>query len=223
MSVKRILAVSTSAGRASVAFMENGELIAERRSEGVSHSSAVGVMTDELMASVGREMSDIDCLAVDIGPGSFTGVRIGVSFINGIALALDLPIIPVTSLEALRFNAPDEKTVAAMIDARNSSVYAALFDGNKAVSGPDAFSTADFIAQIPDGAFCVGDAVHVYSELREKAADVTMAPVQKCEVTAASVASAAYAGEGTGAVKFAVPLYLRPSQAERVRDSRKNS
>ena len=222
--MKRLLSVSTSGARASAAYFENGVMRGLKLSDGVSHSSAIGVLVNELLNEANCAPADLDCLAVDIGPGSFTGVRIGVSFVNGMALALNIPVVPVTSLRALRHNAKDEKLVACMIDARNSSVYAALYDGNSELIAPEAYDVADFAAQIPTGAVCVGDGAVRYAEtdMHERTSeDITVLPGSVNIVTAEGVGRAACAMGDADAVGYAVPLYLRPSQAERMRDIRK--
>ena len=220
--MSRMLAVSASGKRASAALFDGIELRGYRASCGVSHSSELSSLLDELMEDASLCAREIDVLAVDIGPGSFTGVRIGVSLVNGIALALNRPVIPISSLLALRHNLPDIGIVASMIDARNESVYAAVFDGGQTVVPPQAYRIADFISKIPGGAECVGDGALAYEGLiLSKAENAHTESGLRNELTAVSVGKAALAIiKERSTVKYAEPLYLRPSQAERMRGKR---
>lgn len=154
---------------------------------------------DELLAETGIFPTDLTALAVDVGPGSFTGVRIGVCHGNAMALALGLPVISVNALEALAWpllggGAP----VAAIVDARNGNGYGALYapDGT-ALIPPCAIEIEPFLQTLPQGAVLTGTGF--------PGADGAL-PL------AGSIAriAAGRAGERT-----ASPLYLRPSQAER--------
>lgn len=219
------LAVSTSDRCATVAVLDGMIPIADRTSDGgSSHSSAVGVLLEELMLETSLSVRDIDMLAVDTGPGSFTGVRIGVSFMNGMALALDKPIIPVSSLLALRYGDPDSQYVASIIDARNGSVYAALFDNDKALIPPIAIKATDFIGRIPDGAVCVGSGVAVYKDsIMRRVNGAKLLPDPLNEVTAVNVGLAAVIQRRNHvdlSVRHVEPTYLRLSQAERMRGIR---
>ena len=194
-----ILALETTDKVASVALlMETG--CREKRIESpLRHEETVMPAVDELLAETGLAPSDLTALAVDVGPGSFTGVRIGVCHGNAMALALGLPIVPVNALEALAFpllngNAP----VAAIIDARNGNGYGALYapDGTELIP-PCAMEIGPFMERLPKAAILTGTGF--------PGADGAL-PL------AASIAHIAAKRTGEKAVS---PLYLRPSQAER--------
>ena len=154
---------------------------------------------DDLLAETGLAPTDLTAIAVDVGPGSFTGVRIGVCHGNAMAMALGLPIISVNALEALAYPLLDGSgPVAAIIDARNGNGYGALYAPDGAVLIPPcAMEIASFLEQLPKDAILSGTGF--------PGADGAL-PL------AGSVARIAAHREGE---KVASPLYLRPSQAER--------
>jgi len=135
-----ILCIETSTTICSVALTRNGEVVAARQeNEGNSHANRLTVLTEELFkdSSVNMEMSDIDAVAVSSGPGSYTGLRIGVSTAKGICFALGKPLIAIPSLSVLAFPVVqslgslknnEDAWFCPMIDARRMEVYAAMYD-----------------------------------------------------------------------------------------------
>ena len=122
----RLLAFETATEACSVAVLVDGEVrerfeVAPRR-----HAELALAQADALLAEAGVAKSQLDAIAVGRGPGAFTGVRLAVALAQGIALALDRPVLPVSTLAALAAQAPGERVVAA-IDARMGEVYAASF------------------------------------------------------------------------------------------------
>lgn len=133
-----ILCIETSTNICSVALSENGQLLASlEEREANSHAALLTVLIERLMAQSSKTMSDLDAVAVSSGPGSYTGLRIGVSVAKGICYALHKPLIAIPSLQilaagvALSENTHDSDTntlICAMIDARRMEVYSALYD-----------------------------------------------------------------------------------------------
>jgi len=139
-----ILSIETGTDICSVALANDGELMALRESdEGRDHAKKVALFVDELLRETGVQPSDLDAIAVGKGPGSYTGLRIGVSFAKGMCYALDIPLIAVGSLDALTevaredydagiLDVEDEDWTKAvlcpMVDARRMEVYAQVFD-----------------------------------------------------------------------------------------------
>lgn len=137
-----ILCIETGTDICSVGIAHNGELLSLRESdEGRDHAGKVGVFTAELFSETGITAGDIDAVAVGRGPGSYTGLRIGVSFAKGLCYGLQKPLLAVNSLEALAqvaredFEAGivdvddwDAAKLCPMIDARRMEVYAQIFD-----------------------------------------------------------------------------------------------
>lgn len=196
-----ILALETTDRVASVALLRPDGCVEKRIDSPLRHEETVMPAVDALLQEAGLAPSDLTALAVDVGPGSFTGVRIGVCHGNAMALALGLPIVAVNALEALAFPLlGGDRPVAAIIDARNGNGYGALFasDG-AALIPPCAIEIAPFLERLPTNAVLTGTGF--------SGADGAL-PL------AGSIARIAAERAGERAVS---PLYLRPSQAERKR------
>ena len=123
-----LLAIETSTEACSVALYHAGVTIARSELAPRRHAELVLPMADALLAEAGLRRRQLDAIAVGRGPGAFTGVRLAVSLAQGMALGLDLPVIPVSSLAALALNAPDNGApILAVIDARMGEIYAACY------------------------------------------------------------------------------------------------
>ncbi len=129
----KILAIETSGLVCGVAVAEDEKIISEiYLNDSFTHSKKLMPMVDEALKSANCDIADIELLAVSTGPGSFTGLRIGICTIKGIAEGLNIKIAPSTSLEVLA-NCCGAKDVIAMIDARNENVYAGRFNNGKLI------------------------------------------------------------------------------------------
>lgn len=201
-----MLAVSTSAKNPSAALLlPDGTTVLREDKSGKPHSVSLMPLMDDLISENGIELADIDCFAVDVGPGSFTGVRIGVSVVNAMAFALGKPIIAVSSLEALSQLASDEdETVCCLLDARNGNGYAAIFRDGECTLQPCACVQREIIDTLPDGARIIGDC---------------LGGTDACDAELViAYAQAVFEKQGDSCLKkTAVPMYLRPSQAERMK------
>lgn len=127
-----ILGIETSTKICSVAVSRGSELLAfEEEGGDYSHSEKLTVFIQKVLNEAGLTISDVDVVAVSKGPGSYTGLRIGVSVAKGLCYALDIPLISVDTLQAMSLN-PDLSAdlYCPMIDARRMEVYTALYDGN---------------------------------------------------------------------------------------------
>ncbi len=134
MKNDRILAADTSAKTATVALYENGVMIAEyTQNIGLTHSEGFLPLVENLLSATKRELSEIDFFAVTNGPGSFTGLRIGVATVKGLAHAVHKPLVEISTLDALSENVPHfSGYVCPILDARRQEVYAAVYkDGKK--------------------------------------------------------------------------------------------
>jgi len=128
-----ILQLETATRSCSVALAENGILLAKKeKNEANIHAQSITLFIEELMQSCGKEFTDLSAVAVSMGPGSYTGLRIGVSAAKGLCYALDIPLIAVSTLAAMasaKQNQTHSNTLLCpMIDARRMEVYMALFD-----------------------------------------------------------------------------------------------
>lgn len=146
-----ILAFDTATDRATSALVADGEVLGER----VSRASTLLEDVDALLRRAGAHATELDALAVGVGPGSFTGTRIGLAAARGLALALEVPAAGVSTLEALAGGAPG---ALAVIDAKRREIF---------VSGPRVLAPADLVVE--PGAILVGDGAIRYRELFEAA------------------------------------------------------
>jgi tRNA threonylcarbamoyladenosine biosynthesis protein TsaB len=129
----RILCLETATTNCSVALSENGSVTAlmEDRSADYSHAEKLHTFISELLLNKGVGMHELDAIAVSKGPGSYTGLRIGVSAAKGLCYALDIPLISVPTLESLSLQVSDSDYVIPMLDARRMEVYSAVFNAEK--------------------------------------------------------------------------------------------
>jgi tRNA threonylcarbamoyladenosine biosynthesis protein TsaB len=125
----RILAVDAATEACSVALLSGGEVIGRVAERGLAHAEQILGMVDAVLAQGQVPLSMLDCLAASIGPGAFTGVRISVAVAQGLAFGADLPVIPVTTLEALAYQAIRSGATYALacLDARMGEVYWGCF------------------------------------------------------------------------------------------------
>lgn len=230
-----ILAFETSAKAASTVLLEGNRLLGESyQNTGLTHSQTLMVMAEDMLKQCGRTVADIDAVAVAEGPGSFTGVRIGVAAAKGFAWGRELPCFGVSTLEAMAQSlGVYEGYVCACMDARRSQVYNALFYVNRGtisrVSADRAIALADLaeeLKKIKEPVFLVGDGSNLcYNTLKDAVPSLVLPPEHRMHQRAVGVALvAAKRAEGgetpTGAAL--TPNYLRLSQAERERLEREN-
>ena len=213
-----------------MALTENGKLLGESyQNTGLTHSQTLMVMVEDLLKQCGKTMADVTAVAVAEGPGSFTGVRIGVAAAKGMSWGGQLPCYGVSTLEAMAVSLGIwEGTVCACMDARRAQVYNALFlvDGGKIqrLTEDRAVALADLKTELEhiDGpVFLVGDgAVLTHKTLSGEIPSLILPPEHRMHQRAAGVALLAEkmqsSGE-TGDGNALSPNYLRLSQAERER------
>ena len=226
----KILAFETSAKAASAALTENGKLLAESyQNTGMTHSQTLMVMAQDLLKQCGLTARDVDAVAVANGPGSFTGVRIGVAAAKGFAWGREIPCVGVSTLEAMVLTLGAwQGYVCPVMDARRSQVYNALFhvSGGKLerIREDRAISLADLgeeLKNLEEPIFLVGDGSNLcYNTLLETVTGLVLPPEHRMHQRASGVALAAealLAAGGTFSGAELVPNYLRLSQAERER------
>lgn len=226
----KILALETSAVAASVAVCEEEALIAQSfQRTGLTHSATLMPMLETMLKNAGMTLNEIDLIAVAAGPGSFTGLRIGVSAAKGLAWPLDKPCAGVSTLEAMAWQMTGMNgVVCAAMDARRQQVYNALFDlqdGKPVRLTPDrAISLEELGAEllnIKKNQLLVGDGAHLcYNAFQSKGYPVQIAPAHLQFQSAWGVARCALEQARTGQLTDAaglIPNYHRLSQAERER------
>lgn len=231
----KIFAVDTSSDAASAALMDDnvlrGEYILNHKK---THSQKLMPIIDEVFKSCELTPDDIDIYAVTTGPGSFTGLRIGISTVKALAHAAEKPVIGVSTLEALAYNMPCCRyTLCAMLDARNQNVYNAVYKWRgmqvDVIKEPEAGHISECIDRIrdqDDRIMFIGNGIKanravIEAELADKS---LFAPTAYTEVSAGAVAQAAYfKASDEKNIKSCIdilPVYLRKPQAEREYEER---
>ena len=225
-----ILAFETTAKAGSVALLEDGKLLAESyQNTGLTHSQTLMVMAEDMLKAAGKTVADVTAVAVAEGPGSFTGVRIGVAAAKGLAWGAELPCYGVSTLESMALTlGAYQGYVCPVMDARRSQVYNALFYVNQGVlerrTEDRAIALADLKTELEhiDGPiFLVGDgSVLTHSTLKDSIPELVLPPEHRMHQRASGVALAAaakIAAGDSGDAASMTPNYLRLSQAERER------
>lgn len=213
--------------------MENGTLLAEQyQNTGLTHSQTLMVMAETLLSQCGFSVADVDAVAVAQGPGSFTGVRIGVAAAKGFAWGRQLPCYGVSTLESMALSLGIwEGNICACMDARRSQVYNGLFSAaggslsrlveDRAISLAD---LAEGLSGLSGPIYLVGDgAVLTYNALRDRLPNLILPPEHRRHQRAVGVALLAQqqmAAGIPGDANALSPNYLRLSQAERERMER---
>ena len=220
----RTLALETSTLAGSAALLEGDRVIGLSLLEiALTHSERLMAMVDRLLHECGWDIGDVDALALSIGPGSFTGLRVGVATVKGLALALGLPVAAVPTLDALASNLPfADAPVCPILDARKGEVYLSLYRWG----GGGMQRQWDYVALPPRAAaerltppvIVLGDGVAACLPfLSHLGAGLRIAPGSHTAPSAAVVGRLGHAMLAAGdtvAAETLEPLYLRPSEAE---------
>jgi len=228
----RILALETSAKSVSAAVVEDGLVLASAfQCTALTHSRTLMPMVDAMLKNAELALPSVDLFAVSAGPGSFTGLRIGISALKGLAWTLDRPCVGVSTLEAMAQNlAHTDALLVGAMDARRSQVYNALFRAEGGVLTrlcPDrAIALEELCALLPAGerTLVLGDGAQLaYDCFTARGIPCALAPAALRYQNAVGVALAAERAFARGEAVSAQalrPVYLRPSQAERERSAR---
>ncbi|MBQ2830856.1 MAG: tRNA (adenosine(37)-N6)-threonylcarbamoyltransferase complex dimerization subunit type 1 TsaB [Oscillospiraceae bacterium] len=229
----KLLAIETSAVSVSAAVVEDGRLIASAyQNTALTHSRTLMPMVDAMLQTAELRLADMDCFAVAAGPGSFTGLRIGISAVKGLAWALEKPCLAVSTLEAMAYSLRHmDCTIVCAMDARRQQIYNALFRAGGGtltrLCGDRAIALSDLCAELcdtKDALIVVGDGAKLCADyLAENGIPCTLAPPHLVMQSAAGVAMAGEELAKLGAFVTAqelAPVYLRLSQAERERLAR---
>ena len=222
----KILAVDSSAKTASVAVVDEKTLISECFvNAGLTHSRTLMPMVDNALTQADMKISDIDAFCVNAGPGSFTGIRIGVAAVKGLALFEDKPCAGVSTLEAAAYNFIDENCIVCVsMDARCNQVYTALFRcedskvirlcEDKAVSVDDLYEE---LSKFDEKIYLAGDGAEIcFSSFKNKLSNAVLAAENRRYQRAFGAALAAVNNKELfkNSAELA-PVYLRLPQAER--------
>ena len=220
----KILAIDTSSKICSTSILENENVIdINNLEDGKTHSENLMPLIDELLKRNNLKINDINMIACSVGPGSFTGIRIGISSIKAIAEVLNVKVAGVTSLETLAKNVENpEENIVSLIDARNNQVYCGIFDNNynkkQEYVADDINKIIEILKQYKNITF-VGDGSVLHKELlKEKLSNISF--VENNEQSASNVGKMGYKKFLENDLYNAdtiMPMYLRKSQAERLK------
>lgn len=229
----KILALETSAKSVSAAVVENGAVLCSAyQNTGLTHSRTLMPLVDGMLRAADLTCADMGLIAVSHGPGSFTGLRIGVSAAKGLAWTLELPCCGVSTLLAMAQNLRHmDATVICAMDARRNQVYNAVFHAEKGqlrrLCEDRAIGLAQLAEELQNDSshkIVVGDGAQLCcTYLQKQGIECRLAPAALVMQNAVGVALAAeeLAAEGqTVSAHELVPVYLRLSQAERERLAR---
>lgn len=225
-----IVAIDTSGPAASCAVLIDGEIVQSiAMNRGLTHSETIMPALDACMSAAGLTCDQVDCFATVAGPGSFTGVRIGVCAVKGLAHAWNRPCARIDALEALAMNfAGFDGLACPILDARRGQVYCAAFDMKNGmpvrVLEDAAIDLTEFLASLPKDRRLVflGDGLRVHAaRIRETLTEALIAPanLRQLRADAACLLAEARPEEWMEARKL-TPIYLRLPQAERERNQR---
>ncbi len=202
----KLLAIETTAPVATVALWRDGEVTRYSADDTKKHAETVLPLVERLLAETGETLSAMDYFAVDIGPGSFTGVRIGVCIANAFGYAMQKPVIGCNALETLREALRGvSEPVCTMIDARNGNAYAALYEGENVLLEPKAVVVAEYLDRLPGNVRFAGDVP-----------GLAQSDPASARYSDAGALARLAARRTERAQARALPLYLRASQAERL-------
>lgn len=223
----RVLAVDTSSNTATAAVMEDelllGEYILNHKK---THSQKIMPMIEQLLSDLELTVNDIDVFAAAVGPGSFTGLRIGVATIKALAHAAGKRVVSVGTLEALAYNVPyGEHIIVPVMDARRNNVFTAAYiwdDGFKEIGEPEGITIEECVAGCADflDTIFVGDGAAAHREyIKEKLGEHAVFPHGGAlNSRASSVAAIAMKRAKNGETQSYLemnPYYIKKSQAER--------
>lgn len=233
----RILAIDSSGLVATVAILEKNSMLAEYTlNYKKTHSQTLLPMLDEIVKQLDFDLETIDAIAVAAGPGSFTGLRIGSATAKGLGLALDKPVIPVPTVDALAYNVWGvNDVVCPMMDARRNQVYTGLYEFTdekmKILVPQEAVAIEEILEQINiigRPVIFLGDGVPVQEKTIQQTIKVPyrFAPAHMARQRAGALGALAFVYYEDGKVEHArehKPDYLRLSQAERERMEREKN
>jgi tRNA threonylcarbamoyladenosine biosynthesis protein TsaB len=224
VSAIRIIHIETATTNCSVAAGENGVLVAVRSvHDGYKHAENLLRLVEEVLKDAGWKNAELSAIAVSAGPGSYTGLRIGVSTAKGLCYALDIPLIAVSTLYSLasgfRRQFPDnEALLCPMLDARRMEVYTALFSKNLERLKPDAPLIVEGLESVPE---ILEQQIIFFGDGAEKCSEVLKHPhakfINSIQISAENMVQSAidlYDSQTFEDLAYFEPEYLKPYQGK---------
>jgi len=228
----KILGVETTTGILSLGIYDDGKIYEYNLELGRRLSSLLAVTIKRILDNLGWEMKEIDYFVCSLGPGSFTGVRIGLSAVKGFAWALNKPVLGISSLDILAKNVPAERgrVIVPLIDAKRGLVYTAFFKNKdgvlKRITPYMLLSPGDFFKKARPGSIIFGDAADLYKkEIIQKIKGAVILDRDYCRPRGSNIISLAlekignrkrsYRGKKNEDNPFDIkPIYLYPKECQ---------
>lgn len=219
----KILAIDTSSEICGVCILEDNNLIDDNSiSNGMTHSENLMPLISEILERNNLKITDIELIACTVGPGSFTGIRIGISTIKALAEVNNIKIAGITSLEVLAGNISNADVKVSIIDARNDQVYCGIFDNeNNLIEDMIADSIDNTILKLKryNNIVCVGNGVDKHKDLlKSQISNLEFCDdnIQKAEIVG-KLGYKRFLNDDLKTADEILPKYLRKSQAERMK------
>ncbi len=218
----KVVGIETSCLIGNIAVCDGDTIVCKKTfGKNMNHGKEIVSSLESIFNEINWEPRDIDLIAVSIGPGSYTGLRIGVTCAKTLAYGLDKPVIDVPTLDVLVENVSDDdsKTICPVIDAKRKSVYACIYDRNKNRRITDylIISPGSLIDMLPDSTLIFGDGVEPYKDIFAQK-KITISKDEKLgiadAVNVARLGLQRYEQGERCEINSLVPLYLRKSEAE---------
>jgi tRNA threonylcarbamoyladenosine biosynthesis protein TsaB len=214
-----ILCLETATTNCSVTLSVHGSVVAFREddSEGYSHAEKLHVFIDEVMKEASVSMQDLDAIAVSKGPGSYTGLRIGVSAAKGLCYALDIPLIALPTLSILAEKITKKGLIIPLIDARRMEVYSAVFNSEKIQireTNAEVLSEASFMEYASEEKIVfIGSGVAKFKEMCGLPNATFIENIQPSSKEMTVLAETKYKKNDTEDVAYFEPYYLKDFKA----------
>ena len=221
----KILAIDTSSMMSSICVLEDGKILGEfNLNQDMTHAKNLLPMTQILLDGLDINLEEIDLFAVGIGPGSFTGLRIGISAVKTLAQVLDKKIIGVSSMEAMAYGVLSDKLIMPLVDARGKRFFTGIYQWkNKELVSKQAEAMYkwqdiyEFLSNLKEQVFLVGDATALLEEDLSELENITYATARQDNGLAVNIGLIAMEKAKTGnfdSYYDLAPNYIRKSQAE---------
>ena len=219
----KILSIDTSSKICGVAILDDTKLLKEvSQDNGLTHSETLMPIIKDTLEELNLSLKDIELILCDKGPGSFTGIRIGVATTKAFSDSLDIKSIGVSSLEALAYNVKEDGVICSLIDAKNKNVYVGIFEkiGDNFLLRRDfsAENIIDVLNELKDTKYCttfVGDGAIAYKEIINTHLPSKCKFIDNNNISAYNLGLAGLKNFNDGNLNDVLPLYLRKPQAER--------
>ena len=225
----KILSIDTSSSICAVGILEDNKLIKEiSQNNGLTHSEKLMPIIEQILVETNLKLNDIDLLVCDKGPGSFTGIRIGVATVKAFTDSLNIPAIGISSLEALCYTVPTDGIICSLIDAKNDNCYYSVFEKyNNKYELKEAFSVNEIsvilenLKKQKSEITFVGDGAIVYKDKILQALPNSTLLIDN-DLSAYKLGLAGFNAFKNGYSDELLPLYLRAPKAQQLLEAKLN-